>query len=179
MSKFRLFVYFAIIFSIAGCALRPAQKTEMPVIYTEQTASALLSDIENLMRYYQMLQDKKPFELQWEYAYAKHHYRNDKNAENRFKYILLVILPNTHFRDTSLALNLLTNWPEDIPLSPNLTSFRKILTTSLKDLRSAKYNNQNLLQKLKASEERIKALQDKIDAIKSMERQLFRGKIPQ
>ncbi len=159
--------------------MHPVQKAEIPVIYTEQTAPSPPSDIENLMRYYQALQDKKPFELQWEFTYAKHHYRNDKNAENRFKYILLVTLPNTNFRDTSLALNLLTNWPEDIPLSPNLISFRKILMTSLKDRQSAKYNNQSLLQKLKASEGKIKALQDKIDAIKSMERQLFRGKIPQ
>lgn len=159
--------------------MHPVQKPETPVIYTEQTARALPSDIEHLMRYYQLLQDKKPFELQWEFAYAKHHYRNDKNAENRFKYILLVTLPNTNFRDTSLALNLLTNWPEDVPLSPNLNSFRKILTTSLKERQSAKYNNQNLLQKLKTSEEKIKVLQDKIEAIKSMERQLFRGKITQ
>ena len=159
--------------------MHPVQKPETPVIYTEQTAPPLTSDIENLMRYYQVVQDKKLFELQWEFAYAKHHYRNDKNAENRFKYILLVTLPNTNFRDTSLALNLLTNWPEDISLSPNLNSFRKILTTSLKERQSAKYNNQSLLQKLKTSEEKIKVLQDKIDAIKSMERQLFRGKITQ
>lgn len=157
----------------------PVQKTEIPVVYTEQTAPPLPSDIENLMRYYQSLQDKKPFKLQWEFTYAKHHYLNDKNAESRFKYILLVTLPNTNFRDTSLALNLLTNWPEDIPLSPNLVSFRKILTASLKERQSARYNNHSLLQKLKASEEKVKILQDKIDAIKSMERQLFRGKIPQ
>lgn len=159
--------------------MQSTQQSEIPMIYTEKSAPYIPSDIENLMRYYQALQDKKPFELHWEYTYAKHHYRNDNNAENRLKYILLISLLNTHFKDPSSALNLLSNWPEDIKLSSNLNSFRKILITLLKDRQSARYNNQNLLQQLKTSEEKIKVLQNKIDAIKSMERQLFRGKIAQ
>ena len=159
--------------------MQSTQKSEIPLVYTEKPAPYIPSDIENLMRYYQALLDKKPFELHWEYTYAKHYYRNANNAENRFKYILLIGLLNTHFKDTSSALNLLSNWPEDIKLSSNLNSFRKILITLLKDRQSAKYNNQNLLQQLKTSEEKIKVLQNKIDAIKSMERQLFRGKIAQ
>lgn len=166
---------------LAGCAAMPANHSSL--VFTEQTLQqdefAQDDNLDDLMRYHNFLQEKNAFQLSWEYNYAKNHYKNNTNAESRLKYILLISLPNTAFTDIHGALDLLENWPEDVTISPNLASFKKLLTTLLTEQQTARLNARNLLQKLKTSEELVQTLQNRIDAIKSIQRNPIRRTTPE
>jgi hypothetical protein len=127
LSKVRslLIIYAALV----GCTATPTHQS--PVIFTEQTSQHdefdQFSNLNELMQYHDLLQEKNTFQLSWEHNYAKNHFKNSPNPENRLKYILLISLPNTAFTDSHAALDLLNNWPEEIILPPNLASFQKII----------------------------------------------------
>lgn len=169
LSKVRslLIIYAALV----GCTATPTHQS--PAISTEQTSQHdefdQFSNLDELMQYHDFLQEKNTFQLSWEHNYAKNHFKNSPNPENRLKYILLISLPNTAFTDSHAALDLLNNWPEEITLPPNLASFKKLLTILLSEQQIARSNARNLTQKLKASEEQIQTLQNRINAIKSIE----------
>ncbi|SDG98215.1 hypothetical protein [Nitrosomonas sp. Nm132] len=158
--------------TLIGCTVTPAQQSA--VIFTEQTLqqdkSGQYSSLDKLMLYHDLLQEKNAFQLAWEYNYAKNHFKNNTDPESRLKYILLISLPNTVFTDTHTALDLLNSWPQDITLPPNLASFKKLLILLLTEQQIAKTHAKNLSQRLKASEEHAQTLQNRIDAIKSMEK---------
>jgi phage shock protein A len=83
-------------------------------------------------------------------------------------------MPNTAYTDIKGALDLLKNWPQEALLSPNLISFRKLLIMLLTEQQTVRTRARNLSQQLKTSEEQVKTLQKRIDAIKNMERTPFR-----
>lgn len=165
---------------LAGCTVTPSQQS--PVSFTEQTSQHdeldQSSNLDELMQYHDLLQEKNTFQLSWEYNYAKNHFKNSSSPENRLKYILLISLPNTAFTDIQAALDLLNSWPQEITVPPNLASFKKLLTILLTEQQIARNNTRNLTQKLKASEEQIQTLQNRIDAIKSIEKNPIRRIAP-
>lgn len=164
---------------LTGCTVTPAHQAS---VFTEQTLQHdefdQLNSLNELMRYHDLLQEKNTFQLAWEYNYAKSHFKDNPDAKSRLKYILLISLPNTAFTNIHAALDLLNNWPQEITLLPNLASFKKLLTLLLTEQQIARTNAKNSLQKLKVSEEQIKTLQNKIDAIKSMEKKPIRRIAP-
>ncbi|MCO6426533.1 dihydrolipoamide acyltransferase [Nitrosomonas communis] len=165
---------------LGGCAAPSAQQS--PVIFTEQPhqqhGSYGYNSLDELMLYFDLLQKKNAAQLTQEYNDVKNRFKNDIEAENRLKYILLISLPNTAFTNVQAALDLLNNWPQDITLPPNLASFKKLLILLLTEQQTAKTHTKNLLQKLKATEEHAQILQNRIDAIKSIEKSPIRRITP-
>lgn len=168
---------------LSGCLLLPAHQS--PAQDSQQEKFYQYNSIDKLMSYYDQLQKKKAFQLASEYNYAKNHYYINVDAESRFKYILLISLPKTAFSDIRAALDLLTNWPQDLALPPDLASFRKLLISLLREQQIAKTETRNLLQKLKTSNENAQALREqvqtlesRIDAIKNMEKHPIRKITP-
>jgi hypothetical protein len=161
--------------AITGCASTDMSRT--PLVYIEQSQLSNARNINRLgelMRYYDSLHEKKTHQLAEEYDFAKNNLEVSSDAESRFKYILLISMPNTAYTDIKGALDLLKNWPQEALLSPNLISFRKLLIMLLTEQQTVRTRARNLSQQLKTSEEQVKTLQKRIDAIKNMERTPFR-----
>ena len=165
---------------LTGCTAM--QDHQAPVIFTEQSLEQdefLPNDnLDDLMRYHHILLEKNAFQLSWEYNYAKHHYKNNTDAISRLKYILLISLPNTAFTDIPVYIELVNSWNEDVIWTYILNNLKKFLTTWLSEQQVAKSNAKNFLQKLKASEEHTQTLQNRIDAIKNMEKNPIRRITP-
>lgn len=178
ISKSILLLIFCVV--LIGCTVTPAQQS--PVIFTEQTLHHdefdQFSSLNELMRYHDSLQQKNAFQLAWEHSYAVNHFKNNPDAESRLKYILLITLPNKTFTDIDAALDFLNNWPQEIMLPSDLASFKKLLTLLLTEQQTARAHAKRSLQKLNVSEEQVQILQDRIDAIKSMEKNPIRRIVP-
>ncbi len=158
-----------------GCAPtwhKPSAHTEIPAVQEPQ------DDLNELMHYYNSLQDKSELELAWEYNYANSHYRESTDTRERLKLLMLLLLPNTNFQSIPTALDLLENSPQPAELSSSLAAFENILTLLLKQQESANIQVQNLSAKLRATEAEVKILQNKIDAIKNIEKNLMRRNAP-
>lgn len=184
-SKSLLFIIFSTV--LIGCTITPTHQS--PDFFNKQTLQHDKLDqynsLDELMLYYDQLQKKNAAQLASEYNYAKKHIKNNPDAESRLKYILLISLPKTSFTNIQAALNLLNNWPQDITMSTNLANFRKLLISLLREQQTARIDARNLSQKLKASdeqaqalEEHVQTLQNRIDAIKNMEKYPIRRITP-
>ncbi|KIO48921.1 hypothetical protein [Nitrosospira sp. NpAV] len=152
----------------------------------QQPGGLLLSDLivigqmEDLMQYYDSLRKQPPAELARVYDKVKQNFVQNKSEANRARLILLLILPNTPFRDVNSALYLLNEWPRDVKPVTGLQSFRNLLATLLAeqqrlsnsvDESALKLNELSI--KLKEEQKRVETLQNQIEAIKSMEKNLI------
>jgi hypothetical protein len=158
----------------AGCThslLKPPVEPEIPVAQAPQVP---LNDLNDLMHYYSSLLNKSALELAWEYNYANNHYRESMDSQERLKFLILLLLPDTHFRNVQAALDILENPPQTVEFSPNLAAFEKFLVLLLKEQQSASSQAEQLSVKLRATETQVKILQDRIDAIKNIEKNLLR-----
>lgn len=150
------------------------------VVENQQPAEPLPSDLivtgqmEDLMQYYDSLRKQPPAELARVYDKVKQNFVQNKSDANRARLILLLILPNTPFRDTTSALYLLNEWPrgDGKPIS-GLQSFRNLLTTLLAEQQRLNNNMDELSHKLKDEQKRVETLQNQIEAIKSMEKNMI------
>lgn len=174
MIKNYLLLLLGLIFFIllAGCTHTPPKAlAESEILANQQVPQ---DDLNELMHYYHLLQQKSDLELAWEYNYANSHYKNSTEIQEQYKFLMLLLLPNTQFRNVQSALDMLENLPEMIKPSSNLTAFREILLALLKEQQSATDQQQQLAAKLRATEIQVKALQEKINAIKDLEKNLMR-----
>ncbi|MGG7055549.1 hypothetical protein [Nitrosomonas sp. ANs5] len=157
---------------LTGCMHTPPKALAESEILAKQQVSQ--DDLNELMHYYHLLRQKSALELAWEYNYANNHYKNSAEMQERYKFLMLLLLPNTQFRNVQSALDMLENLPEMIEPSSNLAAFRDILLALLKEQQSATDRQQQLAAKLRATEIQVKALQEKIDVIKDLEKNLMR-----
>lgn len=156
---------------LAGCAhslLKPPVEPEIPVTQAPQ------DDLNELMHYYSSLLNKSALELAWEYNYANNHYRESMDSQERLKFLILLLLPDTHFQNVQAALDILENPPQTVEFSPTLAAFENFLVLLLKKQQSASNQAEQLSVKLRATETQVKILQDRIDAIKNIEKNLLR-----
>jgi hypothetical protein len=107
------------------------------------------------------------------YDKVKQNFAQNKSDANRARLVLLLILPNSSFRDLNSAINLLNEWPRDVKTPTSLQSFRNLLATLLVEQQRATYGMEELSQKLKDEQKRVETLQSQIEAIKSMEKNLI------
>lgn len=156
---------------LTGCAHNSPKPSAEP---ETQTSQAPQDDLNELMRYYSLLQNKSALELAWEYNYANNHYRESTDSQERLKFLILLLLPDTPFYNTQAALDLLANPLKPAGSSPNLTAFESILMLLLKQQQSANDKAKQLSIKLRATEAQVKILQDRINAIKNIEKNLLR-----
>lgn len=156
----------------AGCSLIvPKTRVIEPVPPVIIESSIQLHE---LMGYFTQLQLKTKLELAWEYNYARSHYLNSNDPQEKFKFLMLLVQADTKYFNIKAAADHLEQITNSHTLSSDLSVFSAILGTLLQQQIDAKKEIQELTAQLNASREQIVILQRRIDAIKSIERNLIR-----
>ncbi|CAH1202328.1 Exonuclease SbcC [Candidatus Nitrotoga sp. BS] len=145
------------------------------------------------MQYYEYIRNAPVAELVKEHNKAKQNLILTKSDTARAELALLLIMPKTSFRDTGAALDLLNGFPKDAKLSASMLSFKHLLSALLAEQQlingnvkelSQKLKNMDeqsqqlknvkeLSQKLKEEQKHSEVLENQIDNIKNMERNLI------
>jgi hypothetical protein len=128
-------------------------------------AAGTENDVDALLRYHQRIKKMGPAELNKEYEQINQAYTQKKTEFGRVQLSLLLSSPNAPFRDDAMALTLLKDWLKDVkPPYSGLRAFGSFLTTLLEDMRE--------------KDRHADALQKKLDALKSMEKNLMQREKP-
>lgn len=131
------------------------------------------SELEGLLQYYDSLREKPIKELAGEYDRAKQNFAQDGSNANRARLILLLALPSTPFHSTTNALNFLNEWPKSAEQAPSPDSLKTLLTLLLTEQQRANRRASELSKKLKEEQNRAETLRNKVNDIKSMEKNLI------
>ena len=130
-----------------------------PTTYPTKPARQF-SDAENLLSYFAQLRKLSGSELAREHDSARQAFSSGRSAFNRVRLAMVVTLPNTPFYDEYRALDLLE------PLARNsdsqLSGLAALLVSQIQERKRLDANTQ--------------ALQQKLDALKSLERSLIERK---
>ena len=157
---------------LTGCAA--IESVESPRAVEPPPAELVVTgQMDDMMEFYDSIRKQSPAELSRVYDKAKQSFMRNKSDTNRARLVLLLILPNTSFRDVTSAMHLLNEWPKDSNSANNLQSFRNLLAGLLAEQQRLSHGIEELSQKLKDEQKRAETLQNQIDAIKSMEKNLL------
>jgi hypothetical protein len=160
-----------------ACSTIPNQRnqpSQPPIVMLPPQPLAIApSQLEVLMQYYDNIRKMPVTELVKEHDRAKQNLILSRSYSARAELALLLILPNTSFRDTSAALNLLNEWPKDAQLSTSMRSFKHLLSVLLAEHQRINSSLNELSQKLKEEQKYSEILKSQIDNIKSMEKNLI------
>lgn len=141
-----------------------------PVVSPDVPVAGQMDD---MMQYYESLRKQPPADLGRVHDKVKQNFAQNKSDANRARLVLLLILPNSSFRDLNSAINLLNEWPRDTKTPTSLQSFRNLLASLLVEQQRVNHGMEELSQKLKEEQKRVETLQSQIEAIKSMEKNLI------
>lgn len=155
---------------LAACSIVPQTQSPVAPLSSDLVVTGQMEDI---MQYYDALRKQPPAELGRVYDRVKQNFVQNKSDANRARLVLLLILPNTSFRDITSALYLLNEWPRDVKSTAGLQSFRNLLAALLTDQQRLNQSADELSQKLKEEQKRVETLQNQIEAIKRMEKNLL------
>ena len=126
-----------------------------------------------IMRNYDTLSKQPATEIAQEYAKAVQDFSAARSDSNRLRVAMLLALPDTPFHDTAAALDLLNDWPQDETAPPSaLRGFARLLSVMLIQQQQSNNALNEMTQKIKEEQKRADALQEKIDAVKNMEKNL-------
>lgn len=153
---------------LAACSSAPPQQFMTPP--SVSAPSMPTHDIDGLMQYYEQLGKIPASGLAAEYQNASLDYSKTGSDSSRMRLALLLWLPGTAFRNPQTALDLLKAKPV---LDPGLRSFADIFSAMLAQQQDSENAQQHLEQMLKEEKKHSSALQDKIDAVKKMEKALI------
>ncbi len=170
----------------AGCAPQPPVTTEpLPRL---QIVETLETDADRLLNYYAYVTELQGETLEREYRYVEKAYSTDPNEYNEMQMIILLASPRASFRDTDLARTMVRRWLQDEyysysklrPLAMLYYSYlselkrqNRVIDQAKKRLRQANEQSAQQAEQIKASQQRSKELQDKLDALLEMERSLI------
>ena len=129
-----------------------------------------VSPMNEMMLYYQHISHLSANDLAQEFQRATAADSQQDNDENRLKKVLLLSLPGTAFRNIPSAINLLNKQPFQ---NRDFNDFANLLAALLIENQQAIDTSADLTQKLKTEKKRSLLLQNKIDAIKAMEKHLI------
>ena len=148
----------------AGCGLLPPTDPEAPEIEVreppapwEGPARPAVTDVENLVQYFSEIRKLAPADLTKEYETARQAYNQGRSEYSRVRFAMLLSLPNAPFADDSRALDVL----EPIVRKGNGRYY------PLAHMLSAGIQEQ---KRLNAN---VQGLQQKLDALKSLERSII------
>ncbi len=170
----------------AGCAPQPPVTTEpLPRL---QIVETLETDADRLLNYYAYVTELQGETLEREYRYVEKVYSTDPNEYNEMQMIMLLASPRASFRDTDLARTMVRRWLQDEyyrysklrPLAMLYYSYlselkrqNRVIDQAKKSMRQANEQSAQQAEQIKASQQRSKELQDKLDALLEMERSLI------
>lgn len=145
---------------LAGCAVLPGLESREPAPWVPAGSPQPASDAESLLLYYQHVRRLDPAELGREHEMARQALAQSRSDFNRIRFAMVLALPNTSLTDEPLALELL----QPVTRNPNgrLQGLASMLLTQLQERR-----------KLDAG---MQALQQKLDALRSLERSMIERK---
>lgn len=129
-----------------------------------------VSPMSEMVAYYQHISHLPASDLSQEFQRASAANSQQDNDKNRIKKALLLSLPGTTFRDVPLAINLLNKQPVQ---NQDLSNFANLIAAVLIENQQAIDTEQDLIQALKNEKKHSLLLQNKIDAIKAMEKHLI------
>ena len=154
------------------CPTQPVLATLPSPLPTPLGADPLAAILQD----YNTLRQLPAAQLSQEYQKTAQEFTQIGSDSNRIRLVILLTLPDTSFHDNTAALNLLTNWPKTQQATdPALAGFAHILSALLQQQQRATSTISELTQKLKEQQNHADQLQSKIDAIKSMEKNLING----
>lgn len=171
---------------IAGCAPTPQVKDEpLPQL---QLVETLETDADRLLDYYAYMIDLQGDPLLREYRIVQKENQANPNDFSRMQLVMLLSSPSAPFRDTKTAHAMLRAWLEDDyyqysklrPLALLYDNYLsevsrqvEVINQTRQDLRQADEASAHQSRKLEAEREHSKALQEKLDALLEMERNLI------
>lgn len=171
---------------VASCAPAPQKPTEpIPQL---QLVETLETDADRLLDYYAYMINLQGDTLLREYRQVKKQNQQNPNNFNRMQLIMLLSSPSAPFRNNELAHAMLKAWLQDDyyrysklrPLAllydnylSELDRKTTVLNQTRKDLRQSKEVTARQSQELGAAKEHSKELQEKLDALMEMEKNLI------
>lgn len=156
---------------ITGCAAieSSALNTNKPSLFINKS-----SEVATLLAYSQRIRSLPHDGLAAEYALANQALAKQRSDSLRLRLALLLTLPNAPFRDDSrgaaLAEEVFNNKNGD---NAELKALAQYIVTVANEQKRQEERYQLLAQKLKEEEKRAEALQQKVDALKSIEKDLI------
>jgi hypothetical protein len=157
---------------LGGCAILPHTRS---MVSSSQQEIVLTGQMDDMMEFYESLRKLSAAELSRVYDKVKQNFVQNKSDSNRIRLVLLLAMPHTSFRDVNSALYLLNEWPRGEAKTFNhLWSFRNLLLAQLMEQQRLGNSVDELSQKLRDEQKRVETMQNQIDAIKSMEKNLLR-----
>lgn len=145
---------------LAGCALldlAPPAPAPEPPPWIQPGSARPVSDVDSLVQYYQHIRNLSTGDAGREYEVARQAYNGERNAFNRVRLAMMLSLPDAAFQDDSRALDLLE------PVVRNANGRLHALALMLS----------SHLQEQKRLNASVQGLQQKLDALKSLERSLI------
>jgi hypothetical protein len=138
----------------AGCAV--TQDSGKPV----HVVARPVSESENLLAYYQNLRGLAAADLAKEHEIARQAYARTRTDYNRVRYAMVLTVPSSTFHDDARALEML----DPLARNPNapLQPLASLLASHLQERRKLDANAQ--------------ALQQKLDALRTLERSIIERK---
>ena len=171
---------------VASCAPAPQKPTEpIPQL---QLVETLETDADRLLDYYAYMINLQGDTLLREYRQVKKQNQQNPNNFNRMQLIMLLSSPSAPFRNNELAHAMLKAWLQDDyyrysklrPLAllydnylSELDRKTTVLNQTRKDLRQSKEVTARQSQELGAAKEHSKELQEKLNALMEMEKNLI------
>jgi hypothetical protein len=146
--------------ALAGCAGLPGMEGQPPAPWVQAGSPQSASDAESLLLYYQHLRKLAGPELSREHETARQAYARARSDSNRVRLGMLLSLPGAPFSDETRALEML----EPVAKHPggSLGGLAALLVSQLQERRRIDASAQGLQQKL--------------DALRSLERSLIERK---
>lgn len=99
--------------------------------------------------------------------------RNKKDTFNRLKAALIYSLPNSRLRDNTRALPLLADLQRDKLAEDDVSALVSILKDYVEDRQKLEDSNNKLAQKIKDEQRRADELQQKLDALKNIDKTMI------
>jgi cellulose biosynthesis protein BcsQ len=127
-----------------------------------------------LLAYNQRIRSLSPEELNSEYAIATQALTRQKSDANRLRIVLLLTQPNASFRDDTRAAALIDEVLANRPAENSaMKALAQLLGAMVNERRRQEDRYQKLNQKLGDEEKRADALQQKLEALKTIEKNLI------
>ena len=131
--------------------------------------TAVTTPLNDIMAYYQSIGHLPKNALDSEFQRVSTEFSQHPSDNNRIQKALLLSLPGTDFRNIPLSITLLNEHASNAELD----AFTNLMSTLLVDNQQANDTVKDLNQALKNEKKHSSLLQNKIDAIKAMERHLI------
>ena len=162
---------------LASCSTPAPAPAPTPAPYTvaaDNTSCSLrLSDhlaSNEVVRYYAFLTSLNEANLSNEYQTTRAHFSASNSISDRLKLVVLLTIPNTSFHNPEEAIDLLKSRPVETTNNPtDLSGFSNLLDMLLTQQQQADEQLTGLKKSLAEEKLHSKLLQEKIDAVKSME----------